>query len=155
MNPDENAISIQTGTLSQLPKGDLLSWKRWKSTLFQNFIVICMLAVLIYLTNGLHFKYIGAIFVVIYFLSSSMNSIGIEELKDRGYRKLIRFYFVGILFGLIGIILLCITKIIQVSIVNILVGIFLVFCFTPFPLALYLNSKQKKSSTESTIADAN
>jgi len=143
MNPDENAISIQTGTLSQLPKGDLLIWKRWKSTLFQN------------LTNGLHFKYIGAIFVVIYFLSSSMNSIGIEELKDRGYRKLIRFYFVGILFGLIGIILLCITKIIQVSIVNILVGIFLVFCFTPFPLALYLNSKQKKSSTESTIADAN
>jgi hypothetical protein len=153
MNPDENVVSVQSGATNHLPKGELLSWKRWKSPLFQNFVVLCLLAVLIYLMDGWHFKFYGAVYVVLFFLLSSMNEIGVGELKDRGYRRLMRVYFVGIFVGLISILFLCFTKITQGVTFDILAGVFLAFCFMPFPFALYLTRRQKTSAPQQVSAD--
>jgi hypothetical protein len=131
-----------------------MNWKKWKSSLFQNFIVLCMLTIFIFLTS-LHFRHSDAIYVVVFFLSSSINSICIEELKDRGYRKMLRIYFIYVLVAMTSLYILNFTKIIQGTILSILNGIICASFFALFPLVLYLNHKRKRLSPEATVADAN
>ncbi|MGD0547094.1 MAG: hypothetical protein ABR991_04625 [Terracidiphilus sp.] len=156
MNPNETTISAQTAPPTPLPKGYLLSWKRWKSPLIENFILACILALLMNLVGGMHLSFVvlfsvGGSFILV----TSMNSVGVGALRALGYGKFLRINLGCILAAIFGVIILHLIGIKQNFAFGVLIGIAMVFCLLQFPLAIYLNYKQKKSSTEATVADAN
>jgi uncharacterized membrane protein (DUF485 family) len=104
-------------------------------------------------------------FCLILVVGMSMGMVGFDELKRRGHRKVRRNLLICLTILLIFPLILAFTqihmhwKIIGKDFTDVYWSIpfipFYVLAVASFPIALYLNHKQKKSSAESTVADAN
>jgi hypothetical protein len=123
-------------------------------------IVLCLVAQWTGLMNhiSLHDFVIGAFQVIAW----SMGVAGSDELNRCGFDKIRINLFRGSLWSLaLPIILLGVGFLFKVKFSSIHVWVVLLSCpfwlllISSFPLALYLTHKQKNSSTEHTIADAN
>jgi cation transport ATPase len=158
MHPDERIASTQTGQLGLRPH---------RAPMNRNLIVVLVAAFLIasfvtfivfrLINSGPHHKnIIEHIVQVIAFL---LCFSGIEIMKSAGYRRITRYYLVYTFAIVIASFVLILVLHLARSVSYILAEIDYYSMYAAlaglFPLSLYLKYKLKKSSTESTVADAN
>lgn len=159
MNLDDLALSEQTGPPAPLPQGAL---KKYAKLLFTVLMGSVFMFTLLFCLNkkGVVSKYYLHDYFqeAIYALVISLNIIGGEELKSSGNKKYANILFKSsfIWVGVSLLYMLIVFKNInQNSFLPVMLYGFALLISMPFPLALYLNFRKKKSSTESTVADAN
>jgi len=96
---------------------------------------------------------------IVFAIAFLLGIAGMEILKRAGYRKITKYFlvysFAFIIAFFVLILVLHLTKTVSYIIVGIVYYSWYAALAGMFPLSLYLKYKKKKSSTESTFADAN
>jgi phosphatidylserine synthase len=149
--------------LSQNQQGESMGWKNFlPSLLFSSVLVISLFVVSVWDDTTPSFGPHPLVVNVIMIIMSTIGLVGFEELKRGGHRKIRRNLLVCLAILLILPLILAFTRIhmhwkitgMDFSDYYLFVP-FNVLLVGTFPLALYLNRNQKKSSAESTVADTN
>jgi hypothetical protein len=167
MNPNENAVSAQTGLPTPHQQGDSMHWKRFLiitliAMLTANLTTLLVVFMVSHGTAGhLHFVTQLLIVNVIFAIPLTLYSAGIEKLKSGGCVKVSRI--LSVIFTISFIFLLSpifITndphqKVADLKIVYAYHFIpLLLIGMSAFPLSLYLTRKKKKPTPQPTADDA-
>jgi O-antigen/teichoic acid export membrane protein len=154
MHPDGITSSVQTGPLAPRLQGVSMNRK---------LLVVLLLALLIassatfivfhLLYSGSHHpNYLREAVLVIAFLFVFAGS---EKLKRAGYRKYPMYHILCSFMFITALAVLPLPKSARHIVLEYGLYLFYALIAGMLPLSFYLDHKQKKSSTESTIADAN
>ena len=159
MYPDATTSAVQAGQLGLCVQGDSLIWK--------NFLI----SVLVLSAMGIAFclfnLWVGLLksisihdFTVVAFqiVACSMGFAGYDELARRGHRQVRRIFFRCLMIALVVPLIVLGIEFLRKTWWNNLFFLsaspFWVLLVAPFPVALYLNRRQKKSTSQPTVTNA-
>jgi hypothetical protein len=173
MYPDAITSAVQIGSPAPRPQGAPMNWKKALSDFLIRAAVFIPVLVLSNWKSVPHHHFRDFMDALLLCMTLTLGLIGVKELKRGGHQRIYRFYrgcfiysfpvfliLTGILIGIAmfskatGKVVLRETDVSDFVLQSYIYLLFAIV-LAPFPLALYLNRNQKKTSAESTIADAN
>jgi hypothetical protein len=155
MNPNEITTSARTGHSVRRPKVFAMYWRLTVIVVIAFSILICVTFAMFKLLypHGMTAQHLyNDVAFAIAFLFAL---IGSGKIKRAGYKKYTLYHLLCSFIFTIALIVIPFPKSVRHVVLEYGIYLFYVLIAGLFPLSLYLKYKQKKSSTESTIADAN
>jgi hypothetical protein len=135
-------------------QGISMNWKSWLFAFLINSAGIFTVFILTFGFKGLLHPDPPIIVIgIAAVISFSVGKIGNEELNRGGHKKLRRILGISLIILIFGLPILLLMKW-QHAFWLLCYG-FAALAMAPFPLALYLNRSQNKSTSQPTLADAN
>jgi len=138
-----------------------MNWKNWLSAFLENSAMFFIIYIFIRWTDRkFEINIYGFFVVAVMVIASSMGTIGSEELKRGGHQTARRIWKACILIPITVLFVLIITdnisynKPIWTSAIGYLCFSSFVLLATSYPMALYLNRNQKKSTSQPTTDNA-
>jgi hypothetical protein len=163
MYPDATVDAVQTNQPVPRARGATMNWRSWASEVFSCSFIFFLLVGWDYLTGKT--THLGAhvyIWLPIVVVASSMGGVGFKELDRIGYRKAkhqLLAIFIALLVAPLILLFICRNFLHWgIALLNhtylYFVIPFLVLWAAIFPLSLYLNRKNNKSLSQTTMPNA-
>jgi hypothetical protein len=155
MYPDATTSAVQTDPQALRPRGGFMNWKRFSKALIGNAAWFGAFITLLYGVRGvLHLRPLIYVTYSLVVIAVSLANEGTHKLKSIGQLKSLRIHGISLSIFIVSFLVLGILGFGHSFLFDIVAGVMLVLCLSILPLALYLNRKQSKSTSQSKIVNA-